>query len=191
MEPSDPSTSATAAGGMTTRSKKARKTDRTYLDATGLDLTTTGSRETALLGAYRLKAEMIRNKEPEPVTLDPRLQSPHKKSFGSIIGIQQVQLMKHTASPVKLDHRQRANMKNKHTHDVYDRLSSEETFTANYANRMHGTHINGHSGDYFDNPLKVSKMLMNSSYSDLTIPTRAQDFSSSVEWRTQLRSNLN
>jgi hypothetical protein len=179
-----------ASDSPTQKSKKVRKTDRSYLDATGLDLSVNSSREAALLGAYKLKVEMAKNAE-RTVVVDPRLQSPQKKYVTSVSGVQQVELMKKTHSPIRLHNRQQNHPHKKHHPNLYDRLSSEEAFTINYANRVHGTHLDGHSGDYFDNPLKVSKMLMNSSYSDLTIPGRAQDFSSSVEWRTQLRSNLN
>ena len=175
--------------------KPERKTDRRRLDATGIDLSRSASRESALLAAYKFKTE---NKEPSPTEekLNPLLASPKAKSFLRVSGCKEVQLFQKSISPGKL--RQQINAgshDHHHNHNnsaAYERLSSEEAFTTNYSNKIHQTHrIDSHSGDYLEDPRAAAKLLMNSSYSDLTIPGRAADFSSSVEWRMQLRSNLN
>ena len=68
------------------------------------------------------------------------------------------------------------------------RLSQQEAFTSNYMNRIKNTHQAGHSGDYVDDPINATRMLKSLACRELTIPGRAQDFSSTVEWRLQLRS---
>ena len=45
-------------------------------------------------------------------------------------------------------------------------------------------------GEYCHDPIKARRLLMNLSYSDLTIPGRAADFRTGVEWRLMLRPSL-
>ena len=45
-------------------------------------------------------------------------------------------------------------------------------------------------GEYCHDPIKARKLLMNLSYRDLTIPGRAADFRTGVEWRLMLRPNI-
>ena len=176
--------------------KPDRKTDRRRLDASGIDLSRSASRETALLAAYKHKQDIKEStcKQENP---NPLLTSPKAKSFLRVSGCKEVQLFQKSISPGKLrlgnDPSGHGTHHHHHLHpDAYERLSSEEAFTTTYANKIHHTHMKDyHSGDYAQDPIAVSKMLMNSSYSDLTIPGRAADFSSTVEWRMQLRSNLN
>lgn len=175
--------------------KPERKTDRRRLDATGIDLSSSASRESALLAAYKFKND---NKEPLPIEekLNPLLASPKAQSFLRVSGCKEVQLFQKSISPSKLRQHISVGAHEHHNHHnhpaAYERLSSEEAFTTNYSNKIHHTHMkDSHSGDYLEDPRAAAKLLMNSSYSDLTIPGRAADFSSTVEWRMQLRSNLN
>jgi hypothetical protein len=179
----------------TNTQKRERKTDRRRLDATGIDLSRDSSRENALLAAYKLKQE-IKETTPVQEKLNPLLASPKAKSFLRVSGCKEVQLFQKSISPAKLRSMENDSNHELHRHRhhpaAYERLSSQEAFTTNYSNKIHHTHMKDyHSGDYCEDPLQVSKMLMNSSYADLTIPGRAADFSSTVEWRMQLRSNLN
>ena len=69
------------------------------------------------------------------------------------------------------------------------KLSKPENFTTVTKSRFEHTDISV-SGDFCSDPSKATRMLMSNSYSDLTIPTRAADFNSGVEFRLSLRPNL-
>ena len=68
------------------------------------------------------------------------------------------------------------------------RLSDPSNYTENKRRNLDfDDKVDEHLGDFCRNPLKARILLLNNSYSDLTIPTRAADFRTGVEWRLQLR----
>lgn len=70
-----------------------------------------------------------------------------------------------------------------------EKLSALENFTEITKRRYEHTDTNV-TGDFCDDPRRARKLLMNRSYSALTIPKRAADFKNEVEWRLSLRPNL-
>mmetsp|Transcript_2524 Transcript_2524/g.4577 ORF Transcript_2524/g.4577 Transcript_2524/m.4577 type:complete len:155 (+) Transcript_2524:115-579(+) len=72
------------------------------------------------------------------------------------------------------------------------RLSQVDTFTGAYRVRFEGTdkRFQDYEGDYAKNPREASKLLVNKSNAELTIPGHAADFRTEVTWRLQLRPNL-
>ena len=71
------------------------------------------------------------------------------------------------------------------------RLSDPSLFTEIKRRSLNlGLNADEHIGDFCRNPLRARILLMNNSYKDLTIPTRAADFRTGVEWRLQLRQGM-
>ena len=72
------------------------------------------------------------------------------------------------------------------------KLSKIENFT--FISRSKYEHsARNIAGDFLDtskDPSKARLMMLNRSYSELTIPTRSADFNSGVEWRLSLRPDL-
>lgn len=71
------------------------------------------------------------------------------------------------------------------------RLCNPTTFTGMYKRRFEGRHsFTCVSGDYIDEPREAMRMLQGTTYHDLTIPKRAADFKTEVQWRMILRNEL-
>ena len=71
------------------------------------------------------------------------------------------------------------------------RLSDVEGFSQSVRDRvLHKVKDQDNFGEFCHDPIKARKLLMNLSYRDLTIPCRAADFRTGVEWRLTLRPNL-
>ena len=71
------------------------------------------------------------------------------------------------------------------------RLSDVDNFSPVVRDRVLRKVNDGNNfGEYCHDPLKARRLLMNLSYSDLTIPGRAADFRTGVEWRLMLRPSL-
>jgi hypothetical protein len=71
------------------------------------------------------------------------------------------------------------------------KLSNVENFSQIVRDRvLDKVHDSNNYGEYCHDPLKARKLLMNLSYRDLTIPGRAADFRTGVEWRLMLRPSL-
>lgn len=76
--------------------------------------------------------------------------------------------------------------------EVHKRLSDVSSYTGLYRHRF--TSKDGPlaiTGDYLDQPLKAIRLLKNTSSSMLTIPGRAADFCTEVNWRMSLRPQFN
>ncbi len=73
---------------------------------------------------------------------------------------------------------------------VQQKLSSPETFTGMYKARFEPPEVVPFSvtGDLVSNPRRAMKLLRFTAPKDLTIPTRACDFRTEVEWRLMLRN---
>ena len=72
--------------------------------------------------------------------------------------------------------------------EVQKRLSDTSTFTGIYKQRFEEAQSWRYSNfDYVEDPVAARKLLLNSSYKDLTIPGRAGDFKNEIEWRLSLR----
>lgn len=73
------------------------------------------------------------------------------------------------------------------------RLSQVDSFTGAYKTRFddNDKKYADFAGDYAKNPRQASKILVNRSSSELTIPGKSADFRTEVTWRLQLRPNLN
>jgi len=72
---------------------------------------------------------------------------------------------------------------------VQQRLAKLESFTGSYKKRTEEG-VDKFLSDYHSDPKKVSRLLLNKSYQELTIPQRSNDFVSEVGWRKNLRPNL-
>lgn len=73
---------------------------------------------------------------------------------------------------------------------VHSRVSDPSTFTGFYRRRHQagGQHaVHAVTGDFASHPLEAQNMLLSRSHYQLTIPGRAADFRSEVEWRMDLR----
>jgi hypothetical protein len=72
------------------------------------------------------------------------------------------------------------------------RLSQVESFTGAYKSRFDANDKKyaDYAGDYAKNPREASRLLVNRSNAELTIPGKAADFRSEVTWRMQLRPNI-
>lgn len=71
---------------------------------------------------------------------------------------------------------------------VHHKLSSQENFPSIFKKKF-DREYNSIAGDYYHDPRKCIDMLKNRSHGELTIPGRAADFKSEVQWRMQLRNN--
>lgn len=73
-----------------------------------------------------------------------------------------------------------------------EKLANLQSFTGQYKVRFNpdqGSSLN--NGDYCSRPIDAIRMLNSTSHKDLTIPTRAGDFKTEVEWRLSLRPQFN
>lgn len=122
-----------------------------------------------LIDAYVLKAE-ANTGSPISNKLSPSCRTPTHKP----------------ASPVKSPTRRAAP----EAIDACDRLSCLENYTTTFKNRTLEKSRTV-SGDFHEDPKSAMRLLHGSAISDLTIPGRAMDFSSTVTLRMQLRSHLN
>ena len=71
---------------------------------------------------------------------------------------------------------------------VHQRLSSLESFPAVYRYKFDENAVTV-SGDYIDDPRKAITLLKSTSNAELTIPQRAADFKTEVQWRLLLRNS--
>ena len=74
--------------------------------------------------------------------------------------------------------------------DAQGRLCEVESFTGLYRRRFDPSKaaMRAVSGDYCADPLGAERMLQSKTCAELTIPGRAADFRTEVEWRMRLRS---
>eukprot|EP01041_Mallomonas_annulata_P010652 gene10652-22235_t len=71
------------------------------------------------------------------------------------------------------------------------RLCQVESFTGMYKKRFEVNPSCPVSGDYCDRPIRATRLLNSTPVNLLTIPSRAGDFRTEVEWRLQLRPQFN
>ena len=67
-------------------------------------------------------------------------------------------------------------------------LADKPNFTGIYRRRFSRNSMRAISGDYCADPMRAERMLQSHTCAELTIPGRAADFRSEVEWRMRLRS---
>ena len=71
------------------------------------------------------------------------------------------------------------------------RLCEVNNFTGMYKKRFDERARHLPTGEVCENPIRAIRLLNSTSLDKLTIPARAGDFRTEVEWRLQLRPQLN
>ncbi len=71
---------------------------------------------------------------------------------------------------------------------IHNKLNSQENYPLAYKVKYDENSLPV-SGDYIDDPRKTVKLLQSTPSSKLTIPGRAADFKSEVQWRLLLRND--
>lgn len=143
----------------------------------------------SLVNAYKVKRELLKDQDfqqyytirtSDPVVIPPENKFSHCKGprLPTIAPHHNLNITKSQTKAVRSG-----------ISAIHNKLSSEENYPSTYK-RKYDESNHPISGDYIDDPRKATRLLQSTSSSKLTIPGRAADFKSEVQWRLLLRSDL-
>jgi hypothetical protein len=142
----------------------------------------------AVLDAYRAKTALP---EQRQFRRELNVRQPKYAQELSLSGVKHLQIH-HLLTSNVIDNFEASSKPSHHTllkNDLSDtniRLSQPQSFTHCYRGKVNNKARNV-SGDYIQEPIKATKLLRGSAYSQLNLLQRSPDFNANVKWRMLLR----